>query len=90
MYDRYGKDRNLRVFRFFLFKIIDILVFRRCGAAALSPKIQQAVYERLNRPVIRQGYGLTETTLSVLKTSDDSGKIGSVGTLAAETLGRHF
>lgn len=59
----------------------------RCGAAPLSPKIQQAVYQRLNRPIIKQGYGMTETTLSVLRNAVDS-KPGSIGKLCPDTFGK--
>ncbi|CAK9813608.1 Luciferin 4-monooxygenase [Anthophora quadrimaculata] len=51
-----------------------------CGAASLSKEIAKMVERRLNTTV-KQGYGLTETTLTVLQASDDSTKYGSVGTL---------
>ncbi|XP_025157251.1 4-coumarate--CoA ligase 1 [Harpegnathos saltator] len=48
-----------------------------CGAAPLSEEIYEAVTKRLNVPVIKQGYGLTETTLSVLWSTGDKAKPGS-------------
>ncbi|KAL6261182.1 hypothetical protein P5V15_008706 [Pogonomyrmex californicus] len=50
------------------------------GAAPLSKEIQNAVSKRLNITEIKQGYGLTETTLGVLRTLDII-KPGSVGVL---------
>ncbi|XP_015609934.1 4-coumarate--CoA ligase 1-like isoform X2 [Cephus cinctus] len=52
-----------------------------CGAAPLSKEIQTAVMKRLNVSKIRQGYGLTETTLAVI-ISPENNKPGSIGTLA--------
>lgn len=53
-----------------------------CGAAPLSEKIEKAVVKRLNIPEISQGYGLTETTLAVLRFPQDTAlKFGSVGML---------
>ncbi|XP_012231363.1 luciferin 4-monooxygenase [Linepithema humile] len=51
-----------------------------CGAAPLPKKIQKAVAKRLNISDIKQGYGLTETTLGVLRSGDEA-KLGSVGVL---------
>ncbi|XP_072743813.1 luciferin 4-monooxygenase isoform X1 [Anoplolepis gracilipes] len=52
------------------------------GAAPLSKETQKAVAKRLNVSEIKQGYGLTETTLSVLRAPDDTAiKYGSVGVL---------
>ncbi|KAG7200141.1 hypothetical protein KM043_000579 [Ampulex compressa] len=53
-----------------------------CGAAPLSENVQKVVATRLNVPLIKQGYGLTETTLAVLKSPEGVTKYGSVGTLA--------
>ncbi|KAI4477049.1 hypothetical protein M0804_013050 [Polistes exclamans] len=58
-----------------------------CGAAPLSEEIQKAVAKRLNVPDIKQGYGLTETTLAVLRSSPNC-KFGSVGVLTADTLAK--
>lgn len=55
-----------------------------CGGAPLSKEIEQAVAKRFKLANgIKQGYGLTETTLAVIK-SDPNGKKkeGSVGVLA--------
>lgn len=49
------------------------------GAAPLSKEIEKAVAKRLNITEIRQGYGLTETTLAVLRSPVDNVKPGSVG-----------
>ncbi|XP_029178686.1 4-coumarate--CoA ligase 1 [Nylanderia fulva] len=55
-----------------------------CGAAPLSEKVQKAVSKRLNISEIKQGYGLTETTLAVLRFPENAAvKFGSVGVLAA-------
>ncbi|XP_076765643.1 luciferin 4-monooxygenase [Xylocopa sonorina] len=51
------------------------------GAAPLSEDVAKMVENRLNKPIIRQGYGLTETTLGVLMTPPEGGKLGSVGKL---------
>lgn len=54
-----------------------------CGAAPLSEEIQTAVAKRLNISEIKQGYGLTETTLAVLRFPENATtKFGSVGVLA--------
>lgn len=45
------------------------------------------VAKRLNVPNIKQGYGLTETTLAVITSPNNSMKYGSVGTLAIGTSG---
>ncbi|XP_012528431.1 4-coumarate--CoA ligase 1 [Monomorium pharaonis] len=50
------------------------------GAAPLSKEIQNAVAKRLNITEVKQGYGLTETTLAVLGSTDKI-KPGSVGVL---------
>lgn len=52
-----------------------------CGAAPLSEDIAKMVAKRLNIPAVKQGYGLTETTLAVLKSPINNTKYGSVGTL---------
>ena len=59
-----------------------------CGAAPLSREIIKTVAKRLNSPNIRQGYGLTETTLAVIKSPHNCTKVDSVGTLAPETSGK--
>ncbi|XP_033218330.1 uncharacterized protein LOC117173797 [Belonocnema kinseyi] len=51
-----------------------------CGAAPLSKEIEEAVKKRFNIPFIRNGYGMTETTLSVITTPEIQ-KVSSVGTL---------
>lgn len=55
-----------------------------CGAAPLSKETEDAVYKRLHKNKslnIRQGYGMSETTLSTLMQRDDLRKPGSVGTV---------
>ncbi|XP_012240593.1 luciferin 4-monooxygenase [Bombus vosnesenskii] len=52
-----------------------------CGAAPLSEEIAKMVVKRLNMPIIKQGYGLTETTLAVMNSPDNNTKYTSVGTL---------
>lgn len=60
-----------------------------CGAAPLSKEVQIAVTERLGIKTIRQGYGMTETSLAVL-TNDSEEKVvyGSCGTLVPGTMAK--
>lgn len=60
--------------------IIFLVLFYRCGAAPLSEEIEEAVKTRFKLPFIRNGYGLTETTLTVVFTSEICKK-GSIGVL---------
>jgi long-subunit acyl-CoA synthetase (AMP-forming) len=50
-----------------------------CGAAPLSRELQNAVTDRLKLPDIRQGYGLTESTLAVLMVPNGRNKPGTSG-----------
>lgn len=59
-----------------------------CGAAPLSKEISDAVKDRLKVLAIRQGYGMSEMTLSILAQTDGFDKPGSVGTLRAGTWGK--
>ncbi|EDV53905.1 4-coumarate--CoA ligase 1 [Drosophila erecta] len=52
-----------------------------CGAAPLSRETEDQIKERIGVPFIRQGYGLSESTLSVLVQTDEFCKPGSVGVL---------
>lgn len=55
-----------------------------CGAAPLSKETEDAVYKRLHKNEglnIRQGFGMSETTLSTLMQRDELRKPGSVGTV---------
>ncbi|KAH8417674.1 hypothetical protein KR222_004012 [Zaprionus bogoriensis] len=52
-----------------------------CGAAPLSRETEDQIKQRIGVPFIRQGYGLSESTLSVLVQTDDYCKPGSVGVL---------
>lgn len=61
-----------------------------CGAAPLSREVEEAVKKRLNNPEIKQGYGMTELTFSVLKNPDDNKKQGSTGKLVAGCSGKSF
>ncbi|XP_055700083.1 uncharacterized protein LOC129799857 [Phlebotomus papatasi] len=57
-----------------------------CGAAPLSKEVENAVMARIpNLKAIRQGFGLSETTLSVLSTREAKTKPGSVGIIAIGT-----
>lgn len=58
-----------------------------CGAAPLSREVETAVKKRLNNPEIRQGYGMTETTLSVVKVPENGNKSGSAGKLVGGISG---
>lgn len=59
-----------------------------CGAAPLSKAISDAVQHRIGVKNIRQGYGMSETSLSVLLQRDVIHKSGSVGILAKGTWGK--
>ncbi|EDS34717.1 luciferin 4-monooxygenase [Culex quinquefasciatus] len=50
-----------------------------CGAAPLSKEIEDKVRDRLGIAFIRQGYGLSETTLGVLMQTGFENKAGCVG-----------
>jgi long-subunit acyl-CoA synthetase (AMP-forming) len=52
-----------------------------CGAAPLSKEMQQSVTTRLGMNVVRQGYGLTETTFAVSINPLNCNIFGSSGTL---------
>lgn len=54
-----------------------------CGAAPLSKELQDSVQRRLNIQAIRQGYGMTEGSLSFTGQTDHNQKAGSVGVLRA-------
>lgn len=57
------------------------LVMLLSGAAPLSKETEDAIKERIGVPTIRQGYGLSEATLSLTVQSDERCKPGSVGVL---------
>lgn len=59
-----------------------------CGAAPLSKEVEDAVKNRIGVPVIRQGYGMTEGSLSFTGQTDKNHKSGSVGVLRTGVLGR--
>ncbi|XP_053698307.1 uncharacterized protein LOC128745297 [Sabethes cyaneus] len=50
-----------------------------CGAAPLSKEIEDQVRERIGVAFIRQGYGMSETTLGVLMQTGFENKAGCVG-----------
>ncbi|XP_055587004.1 luciferin 4-monooxygenase [Uranotaenia lowii] len=50
-----------------------------CGAAPLSKEIEDRVRDRLGIAFIRQGYGMSETTLGVLMQTGFENKAGCVG-----------
>jgi long-subunit acyl-CoA synthetase (AMP-forming) len=52
-----------------------------CGAAPLSEKVETLLRKRLGLDSIMQGYGLTETTLTIVASPPFGGKSGSVGLL---------
>ncbi|KAJ9585733.1 hypothetical protein L9F63_002523 [Diploptera punctata] len=56
----------------------------RCGAAPLSEEMETAVMKRLKLNKIRQGYGMTETTLGVTLMPTDKSRFGSVGILVPQ------
>lgn len=67
---------------------VSSLVVIGCGAAPLSKDISDAVKARLNIFALRQGYGMSEMTLSVLSQTEGFDKVGSVGTLRPGTYGK--
>lgn len=67
---------------------ISSLLVIGCGAAPLSKEISDAVRSRLNILALRQGYGMSEMTFSVLAQSEGFEKVGSVGTLRAGVWGK--
>lgn len=67
---------------------VSSLVVLACGAAPLSKDISDAVRSRLNVFAIRQGYGMSEMTLSVLAQTETHDSVGSVGTLRPGMYGK--
>lgn len=67
---------------------VSSLIIIGCGAAPLSKEIGDAVKARLNILALRQGYGMSEMTLSVLAQTEGFEKVGSVGTLRPGTWGK--
>lgn len=59
-----------------------------CGAAPLSKEIENDVQRRLNIPVMRQGYGMTEGTFAFCGQTDQRRTSGSVGVLRLGVFGR--
>lgn len=57
------------------------LQFLYCGAAPLTKDVSDAVKKRLGIQIIRQGYGLSESTITLLAQTDTHEKSGSVGIL---------
>lgn len=57
------------------------LLVLMCGAAPLSKETEDTIKQRIGVPFIRQGYGLSESTLSLLVQNDTHCKPGSVGAL---------
>ena len=50
-----------------------------CGAAPLSKEAQEAVSKRIGVKDIRQGYGMTETSILATASETGSQKMGSSG-----------
>lgn len=59
----------------------------RCGAAPLSRNIELELKKRLKGVEMRQGYGMTETTLGVLMTPENCDKTGTVGVVNPGVIG---
>lgn len=72
------------VLKYDMSSIIEI----NCGAAPLRKDIQELIKERLKVSNIRQGYGLTETTLAVTLQPMNTYKFGTSGTLAPNMMGK--
>lgn len=58
------------------------------GAAPLSKEVHSLVQNRLNIPIFRQGYGMTEGTFAFISQNDDHHTLGSVGVLRVGVYGR--
>lgn len=67
---------------------ISSLMIIGSGAAPLSKEVEDAVRQRLNIFAIRQGYGMSETTLGVLIQTPETETPGSVGTLRGGVWGK--
>ncbi|KAG4067238.1 hypothetical protein HA402_000229 [Bradysia odoriphaga] len=59
-----------------------------CGAAPLSKEIEDEVYKRIGVLAIRQGFGMSEMTLSVLQQDQEHCTSGSVGCLRPGMYGK--
>ncbi|XP_058449941.1 uncharacterized protein LOC131429669 [Malaya genurostris] len=59
-----------------------------CGAAPLSKETEDLVKQRLNVQYVRQGYGMSETTLATLIQNGDDHKSGSVGKVQVGTFAK--
>lgn len=59
-----------------------------CGAAPLSKETEDLVKARLNVRHVRQGYGMSETTLATLVQNGECHKSGSVGKVQIGTLAK--
>ncbi|XP_055616636.1 uncharacterized protein LOC129762426 [Toxorhynchites rutilus septentrionalis] len=59
-----------------------------CGAAPLSKETEDLVRKRLNIKHVRQGYGMSETTLATLVQNGENHKSGSVGRVQVGTLAK--
>lgn len=59
-----------------------------CGAAPLTKEVEQAVFKRLHGPLIRNGYGMTEGTISFTLQNHRFCKSGSVGQVNVGVQGR--
>lgn len=69
------------VSRYDLSSVRDIL----CGAAPLKQEVESLAAESLGLYQIRQGYGLTESTLAVTLSPNNKKEMGSSGILVPET-----
>lgn len=58
------------------------------GGAALSKELVDAVQGRIGVPIVRQGYGMTEGSISFTGQTDENHKSGSVGVLRTGIWGR--
>lgn len=58
-----------------------------CGAAALSKELEDTVKDRINIPIVRQSYGMTEASI-LTGQIDSRRKPGSVGVVNAGMYGR--
>lgn len=59
-----------------------------CGAAPLSREVEQAVIDRIGVMAVRQGFGMSEMTLSVLGQDPEHDAPGSVGVLRPGIWGK--
>lgn len=59
-----------------------------CGSASLKISIENEIIEKLKLERLQQGYGLTESTLTVILKPKGNNKSGTCGSLVAGNLAK--